>query len=66
MLTGSIKDAAWSYEREIRLRVDLNYEIADPKVAVDVPDDIMKSIIITTGPRFNKSLSMEEFKALKI
>ena len=43
MLTGSIKDAAWSDEKEIRLRVDLNYEIADQKVAVDIPDDIMKA-----------------------
>lgn len=65
MLTGLIKDAAWSYEKEIRLRVDLNYEIADQKVAVDIPDDIMKSIIITTGPRFNKNSSMEEFKGIE-
>lgn len=61
ILTGLIKDAAWSYEKEIRLRVDLNNEIPDKKVAVDIPDDIMRSIIITTGPRFNKYTSIKEF-----
>lgn len=61
MLTGLIKDAAWSYEKEIRLRVDLSSEILDKRVAVDIPDDIMKNIIITTGLRFNKSISMGEF-----
>lgn len=65
MLTGLIKDAAWSYEKEIRLRVDLDSEILDKKVAIDIPDEIMKSIIITTGPRFNKTVSMEEFKGIE-
>lgn len=62
MLTGLIKDAAWSYEKEIRLRVDLDRETPDKKVAIDIPEDIMRSIIITTGPRFNKTVSRKEFK----
>lgn len=61
MLAGLIKDAAWSYEKEIRLRVDVSSKILDKKVAIDIPEDIMKSIIVTTGPRFNKSISKEEF-----
>lgn len=61
MLTGLIKDVAWSYEKEIRLRVDLNYETVDKKVAVEIPDDIMKNIIITTGPRFDKTILNKEF-----
>ena len=59
MFTGLIKDIAWSYEKEIRLRVDLSSAISGKKVAVDIPDDVMKSIIITTGPRFNKSIGKE-------
>lgn len=61
ILTGLIKDAAWSYEKEIRLRVDLNSNSDVKKVAVEIPDEIMKGIIITTGPRFNKMISSKEF-----
>ena len=60
-LTGLIKDAAWSYEKEIRLRVDLERRIDDKKVAIDIPDEIYKNMIITTGPRFDKLLSSHEF-----
>lgn len=57
IFTGLIKDAAWSYEKEIRLRVDLNNVSSDKKVAIAIPDEILKSIVITTGPRFNKAIS---------
>lgn len=52
VLTGFIKDAAWSYEKEIRLRVDFLQRVSTTKVAVDIPNEIMNSLIITTGPRF--------------
>ena len=57
-----IKDAAWSYEKEIRLRVDLRNRIAGAQIAIEIPDEIMNSIVITTGPRFNKNISKDQFK----
>lgn len=62
MFTGLIKDIAWSYEKEIRLRVDLSSAIPGKKVAVNIPDEVMKSIVITTGPRFNKPIKKSDFK----
>lgn len=53
ILSGYIKDVAWSYEKELRLRIDLNGALNEKRMAVDIPDDIYRQIIITTGPRFN-------------
>lgn len=61
VLTGLIKDAAWSYEKEIRLRVDLSEVTDDKKVAIDIPDEIIRSMIITTGPRFNGVISAKDY-----
>ena len=66
ILSGFIKDSAWSYENEIRLRVDLNFKISDTSVAIDIPDEIIKSIVITTGPRFNKSIIKEELAGIAL
>jgi hypothetical protein len=60
-LIGYIKDDAWSYEKEIRLRVDLDQDIHYEGIAVDVPDYIIDSMVITKGPRFNGDL-MERIK----
>lgn len=65
IFTGLIKDAAWSYEKEVRLRVDLNFKISDKKVAIDIPNEIMKSIVITTGPRFKNFIPDEEVADIK-
>lgn len=62
IFTGLIKDIAWSYEKEIRLRVDLSIAIPGKKIAVNIPDDVMKSIVITTGPRFNKPIKKSDYK----
>ncbi len=61
MFTGLIKDIAWSYEKEVRLRVDLSSAIPEKKVAIIIPDDIMKRIVITTGPRFRNYSKTKEF-----
>ena len=67
ILTGMIKDAAWSYEKEIRLRVDLTKEIDSERIAVKLPKEILESIVITTGPRFDNYLIRKEFvKPVKI
>ena len=55
-LVGYIKDEAWSYEKEVRLRVDLGAGIAYKGVAVDVPDYVVDAMVITKGPRFEGEL----------
>ncbi len=64
ILTGFIKDIAWSYEKEIRLRVDMSHETTDTKVAIDIPDEIIKNIVITTGPRFKGPISELELEGV--
>lgn len=54
LLTGLIKDSAWSYEKEIRLRVDLKNKSKASRIAVAIPEDVIDSIVVTTGPRFDK------------
>ncbi|MCI8561873.1 MAG: DUF2971 domain-containing protein [Dorea sp.] len=51
-LIGYIKDEAWSYEKEVRLRVDLGAGIHYKGVAIDVPDYVIDSMTIIKGPRF--------------
>lgn len=51
-LIGYIKDDAWSYEKEVRLRADLGIGIDYEGVAVDVPDYVIDAMVITKGPRF--------------
>ena len=50
-LIGLIKDEAWSYEKEIRLRVDLKDVNNFKGVSLKIPEYILKAIIITLGPR---------------
>lgn len=51
-LAGYIKDAAWSYEKEVRLRVDLPDSYAQDVAFLKLSEDFLNSICITTGPRF--------------
>lgn len=61
-LIGYIKDDAWSYEKEVRLRVDLGTGVHYQGIAIDVPDYIIHSMVITKGPRFQGDL-MKRLKA---
>lgn len=56
LLSGLIKDAAWAYEKEIRLRVDLIQKTGVEKVAVNIPKEILNEIVVTTGPRFENGI----------
>ncbi|XME01961.1 DUF2971 domain-containing protein [Lachnospiraceae bacterium C1.1] len=56
-LAGYIKESAWGYEKEIRLRIDISPNISCDKVAVDIPEEIIKNIIVTTGPRFSGEIN---------
>lgn len=51
-LAGYIKDSAWAYEREIRLRVDLPADSPFECIAVKVPNSVLSRIEILKGPRY--------------
>lgn len=51
-MTGFIKNYAWQYENEVRLRIRLTNDTGYEKISVYIPDDIINSITVTTGPYF--------------
>ena len=51
-MTGYIKNHAWKYENEVRLRIRLTNDTGYDKISVAVPADVIDSIIVTTGPYF--------------
>ena len=53
-LAGYIKDKAWDYEKEVRIHVFAPDFYGD-SVYVPIPDSLIESIAITTGPRFNET-----------
>jgi hypothetical protein len=55
-LMGYIKDHAWNYEKEVRLRVDLSTNELYDKIAIRIPDEVLDSIELVTGPRFEGTL----------
>lgn len=56
LLTGYIKNYAWNYENEVRVRVKVDKRIECKKIAIKFPDDFFvpdsknEKIGITTGP----------------
>ena len=56
ILTGYIKDSAWEYEKEIRIKATFNNTMHFSKVAIDIPDYVLDSIVITAGPLFRGDL----------
>lgn len=55
-LTGYIKDSAWDYEREIRIKAILPEGHGFLRVAIDVPDNLFDSITLISGPMFEGKL----------
>lgn len=55
-LVGYLKNEAWHYEKEIRLRIDLKDDIKFNAVAIKVPDYVIDSMVITAGPLFEGNL----------
>ena len=51
-MTGYIKNYAWVYENEVRLRIRLSHDSGFEKISIPIPDDIIDSFMITTGPYF--------------
>lgn len=55
-LTGYIKDSAWDYEREIRIKAVLAEGHGFQRVAISVPEDVLGSMTIIAGPLFDGNL----------
>lgn len=65
-LTGYIKDSAWDYEREIRIKATLEAGHGFQRTAIEVPERLLASIEIIAGPLFEGELSnclKEEIKS---
>ncbi len=52
-LRGYVKDIAWAYENEYRMRIETDPAETHSAVAIDIPEDVLKSFEFVTGPRFN-------------
>ena len=53
-MTGYIKNYAWHYENEARIRVRLDQNTNFEKISISIPDDVVDSITVTTGPCFHR------------
>lgn len=51
-MTGYIKNYAWHYENEVRLRIHLPYSTGCEKIMVDIPSYVIDRMEVTTGPSF--------------
>lgn len=51
-MTGYIKNYAWKYENEVRLHIQLPCSTGYEKIMVTIPDEVVDSMEITTGPSF--------------
>lgn len=51
-LTGYIKDDAWEYEKEVRLKAEFENTYGFTRVAVEIPDAVLNAITIYSGPLF--------------
>ena len=51
-MTGYIKNYAWHYENEVRLKIRLPYDTGHEKIRVNIPREATDAISITTGPCF--------------
>lgn len=51
-LTGYIKNIAWCYENEVRLKIRLPHEMWVEKIRVSMPKETVDAITLTTGPCF--------------
>ena len=58
-LTGYIKDMAWSYEKEIRIKADFDNIGNIKRVAIPLTDEVMDAMTITASPLFEGDLHAE-------
>lgn len=55
-LTGYIKDMAWSYEKEMRIRAEFNNIHDYRRIAISLPEEVMDTMTITASPLFKGNL----------
>lgn len=55
-MTVFIKNAAWKYENEVRLNICTRDIVPYDKIAVDIPQDVIDGMIITSGPYFQGNI----------
>lgn len=58
-LTGYIKDIAWSYEKEIRIKTVFKSDYSIFRVAIPLTDELINNMIVTASPLFEKDLKSE-------
>lgn len=52
-MTGYIKNYAWQYENEVRIRIHTNKPLGVERIAIEIPSDVIDAITVTTGPYFS-------------
>ncbi len=55
-LTGYIKDEAWQYEKEVRIKAQFNNVMGYERAAIQLPEKIIDSLTITPSPLFEGNL----------
>lgn len=55
-ITGYLKNEAWQYENETRIRIELNKRVNADLIAIKVPDYIIENIKIMKGPWFDSEI----------
>ena len=55
-LTGYIKNDAWFYEKEVRIRAEFLAPIEPYRIAVELNDEMISSMIITPSPLFEGNI----------
>lgn len=63
-MTGYIKNYAWHYENEVRIKVELPQAIKGEKICVKIPDSMINAMNITTGPCFERKINDNVFNFL--
>ena len=64
LMTGRIKNYAWHYENEVRIRIQTEELGINDRISVELPADVLGSFTIMTGPSF-KWKSDNLFQKLK-
>lgn len=65
LLTGYVKDAAWEYEKELRIKAVIDNSRGFSKVAIDVPEFVLDAIVLTASPLFDGKLKDRLEKTIK-
>lgn len=65
-LTGYIKDKAWDYEKEIRLKAVMPPEYNFDRIAIKISQDLIDSMIITASPLFEGDLQAKIEDEIKL